>query len=64
MTEEFFKSELLKKVSETELNQWLEKNPCPKYWKGGLYSWAYLEMPVGSFFSWFRQRTHVDKNII
>lgn len=51
-----YKDKLLKKVSEKELNEWLKKNPMPYEWEDrNKYSWAYTEMPVGSFFTWWRK---------
>ena len=44
--EQDYKSKLLEKVSELDLEEWLRKNPPPsRLWKK--YSWAFLEMPTG-----------------
>ncbi len=50
-----FKKEVLKKVSEKELNEWIKRNPPPKEWNGTKYSYAYTEMNVGSFTTWYRK---------
>jgi hypothetical protein len=51
-----YKEEILKLVSKKELDEWLKRNPKPSYWQGDKYSWAYTEMPVGRFFTWYRKK--------
>lgn len=51
-----YKKELLKLISEKELNIWLEKNPMPDEWEDrDRYSWAYTEMPIGTYQTWYRK---------
>jgi len=52
-----YKQELLKLTTQKEVDHWLKTNPMPKYWEhGDVYSWAYLEMPVGKFNTWWRKK--------
>ena len=55
LIENAYKTILLGYITEKELNIWLEKNPVPKNWKGGKYSYAYTEMSIGKFFTWWRK---------
>ena len=41
-----YKKQMLKLVTEDQLNKWLDENPKPSNWEGNKYSWAYTEMPV------------------
>jgi hypothetical protein len=51
-----YKKELLKKVSEAELEEWLRRNPMPFYWTTqDKYEYAYCEMNTGRFFTWWRK---------
>ncbi len=50
-----YKKELLKIVSIEEVNEWLVRNPVPGNWKGDKYSYAYTEMPIGWFWTWYRR---------
>lgn len=51
-----YKTEILKRVSEKELNEWLKRNPMPENWQDkNPYSWAYTEMPVGKISGWLRK---------
>ena len=54
--EEYYKSKLLLKVSEKELDGWIKRNKPPRYWKYGKYAYAYAEMPTGRLFTWFRKK--------
>ncbi len=54
-TEQEYKDELLRHISELELNEWLRRNPIPADWIDGKYSFAYTEMPVSKFLSWWRK---------
>jgi len=56
MSETDYKSELLSRASEQELDEWIEKNPPPKFFKGGKYTWAFLEMPTQNFIVELREK--------
>lgn len=53
--EEYYRAEMLKRVSEEELEEWLRRNPPPRKWQAGKYGWAFLEMPVGSLYTYLRK---------
>ncbi len=55
-TKSWYKNEILKFVSEKEVDEWLKRNPMPNYWQDkDKYSWAYTEMPVGMLITWWRK---------
>jgi hypothetical protein len=55
-TEDKYLFILTQSCSRKEVDEWLKHNPPPKEFKGGPYAWASTEMPVGSYFTWYRRR--------
>lgn len=46
MAESHYLDQLKKaKITVKEIHDWIIKNPVPKSWRGGMYSYAYEEMP-------------------
>jgi hypothetical protein len=56
MSESDYKSELLKHHTEQDVEQWISENPPPRFFKGGKYAWAFLEMPVQNFLTELREK--------
>lgn len=58
--EDWYKQKILSDghTTEKEVQEWLKRNPPPKYWEEGQYAWAYCEMETGGIAHWWRKKVY------